>query len=73
MPTEEQIEYMVQRFLNWPLPADFHPDGGISFEPVGNAGTPHEYRRNPFGTNVLNYSQAREMVRYIVHEMPEGK
>ncbi|OJY34657.1 MAG: hypothetical protein BGP11_08560 [Rhodobacterales bacterium 65-51] len=64
--TEDQIKHMAARFLAWPLPPDFSPDGGISFEPVGNAGTPHEFQRHPSGTNVLNYTQAVAMVRYLV-------
>ncbi|WHZ35728.1 hypothetical protein [Sagittula sp. MA-2] len=60
-----QLGDMVNRFLTWPLPEDFQPDGGITFEPVGNAGTAHEYKRQPSGTNLLNYEQAKAMVRHI--------
>src|ERR1700748_3213248 len=52
-PTDEQIKHMVERFLRWRLPEDFHPDGGISFEKSGSAGTPYEHRREPVGTNLL--------------------
>lgn len=64
--TDEQIKRMVNRFLSWKLPADFAPDNGISFEPVGNAGTLHEYRHEPVGTNLLTAAQAEEMVRYML-------
>ena len=67
--TESQIKHMVDRFLGWRLPENFSPDCGISFDPVGNKGTPHEYRRNPVGTNLLTAVQAEAMVRYMVEGM----
>lgn len=70
--TDEQIEHMVQRFLAWKLPADFRPDGGVTFDAVGNLGTEHQYRREPSGTNLLDSRQAKEMVRYIVQGLPES-
>lgn len=63
---DEQIKHMVDRFLGWPLPENFNPDGGVSFRRFGNEGTAHEYRNNPTGTNLLDYAQATEMVRYMV-------
>ncbi len=63
--TEAQIKHMVDRFLMWKLPEHFNPDGGISFEPVGNKGMPHEYRRDPVGTNLLSAEQATAMVRHM--------
>lgn len=33
--TNEQIKYMVDRFLQWKLPENWKPDGGISFEKFG--------------------------------------
>lgn len=63
---DQQIERMARQFLNWNLPADFAPDGGVTFEPVGNTGTPYEYRRNPTGTNLLNFNQAVEMIRHMI-------
>lgn len=71
--TEEQIKHMAERFLNWPIPEDFAPDGGVSFEPVGNAGTPHEFPRHPSGTNVLNFTQAVAMVRHMVADLPPAE
>ena len=68
--TDAQIRHMVSRFLSWSLPADFHPDGGITFEPIGNAGTPHAYTRQPSGTNLLSATQAEAMVRHMIDGMP---
>lgn len=64
--TDEQIKHMASRFLAWDLPEDFHPDAGINFEPVGNAGTAYEYRYNPIGTNLFTATQAEAMVRHMV-------
>lgn len=60
------IERMTQRFLGWPLPENFNPDDGITFSPIVNAGTAHEYKRHPTGTNLLDYDQAKAMIQYIV-------
>jgi hypothetical protein len=68
--TEAQIKHMCDRFLGWKLPENFSPDGGISFTKVGNAGTPHEYKYRPVGTNVLDAVQADAMVRYMIEGMP---
>lgn len=65
-----QIKYMVDRFLNWKLPANFCPDGGITFKPLGNEGTPYEYRHNPSGTNLLDATQALAMVLHMIKGMP---
>lgn len=67
---DAQIKHMVDRFLNWRLPENFSPDGGISFEPLGNKGTPHEYTREPSGTNLLDAAQAEAMVRHMTEGMP---
>lgn len=68
--TEDQVKHMVERFLRWRLPQNFAPDGGVTFEKFGNAGTPHQYRREPVGTNLLDFMQASEMVRYMVEGLP---
>jgi len=68
--TDDQIKHMVGRFLAWKLPETFNPDGGISFESVGNAGSPHEYRREPNGTNLLDATQAEAMVRHMLEGLP---
>ena len=61
--TSEQIEHMVSRFLSWKLPADFSPDGGVSY-------SPQTYP--PSGTNLLNYPQAKAMVLHMITGLPEG-
>jgi hypothetical protein len=65
-----QIKHMVDRFLSWKLPATFNPDGGIAFEPIGSKGTQHEFKREPVGTNLLDATQAAEMVRHMVDGLP---
>lgn len=52
---------MVDRFLSWPLPKSFNPDGGISFD----AGRVHPAHW-PTGTNLFDYSQASEMLRHVL-------
>lgn len=34
--TDEQIKHIVNRFLRWKLPENFHPDAGISFKATFN-------------------------------------
>lgn len=70
--TEEQIKHMADQFLRWSLPADFAPDGGISFDSAGNKGTPHEFARHPSGTNLLDAAQAEAMVRHMIEGLPQG-
>ena len=73
----DQIKHMVERFLCWKLPRDFHPDAGIKFEPGFNVeynakhGRPPQ-RHEPTGTNLFNYTQAVEMVRHMVAEISEN-
>lgn len=67
--TDEQIKQMVNRFLMWKLPANFHPDGGVSFKPVSNEGTEYEYRFEPVGTNLFDYTQAEAMVRHMIDDI----
>ena len=71
--TEAQIKHMVDRFLGWRLPENFRPDGGISFETVGNRGTPHEYKNQPSGTNVFDAVQADAMVRHMLQDLPNSE
>lgn len=68
---DDQIKHMVNRFLAWRLPEDFRPDGGVTFTPTGNAGTAHEYRNEPSGTNLLDADQAQAMVRHMLAGLPE--
>jgi hypothetical protein len=60
------IKHMTERFLGWQLPENFNPDGGISFQQYGNVGTEHQYENVPTGTNLLDYTQAEAMVRYML-------
>lgn len=64
--TDAQIKEMVSRFLAWKLPADFSPDGGVSFKPMRNENTQWPARNEPSGTNLLNYSQAEVMIRHVL-------
>ena len=68
--TDAQIKQMAERFLAWKLPADFAPDAGISFKAEFNEHTDHPMRHQPTGTNLLNYTQAVEMVRWICADQP---
>lgn len=65
--TEEQIKYMVDRFLGWRLPQDFRPDAGISF-------TRPSYHPSvdatPSGTNLFDAQQAEAMLRYLIEGLP---
>jgi hypothetical protein len=69
--TEEQIEHMVQRFLSWRLPENFHPDGGITFKAAFNEHTAHPMKHEPTGTNLLDATQAKAMVRHMIEGMPQ--
>lgn len=57
VPSDEQIKQMVGRFLGWPLPENFNPDGGIRFEDY--------YGHRPTGTNLLDAQQAEDMIRFL--------
>lgn len=70
--SKEQIEHMIQRFLQWKLPETFNPDGGISFEKFSNKGTPYEYEHKPVGTNLFDYVEAKSMVEYMLNELPNN-
>lgn len=65
--TDDQIKYMVERFLSWKLPTDFNPDNGISAQRP-NYGPNVAWE--PSGTNLLDYDQANAMVRHMVDGMP---
>jgi hypothetical protein len=65
-----QIKHMVERFLRWKLPENYRPDGGISFERDYNQDTPWPAKHEPSGTNLFNYGQATEMVRFMVEGLP---
>ena len=67
--TDAQIKYMVNRFLDWRLPADFSPDAGISYERPNYAHDPSAIGW-PTGTNLLDANQADAMVRYMLDGLP---
>lgn len=71
--TDEQIKHMVEQFLRWQLPENFNPDGGISFKKMFNENTPHPMKAEPSGTNLFDYEQATEMVRYMLEGLPEAE
>ena len=70
--TDEQIKYMVEQFLRWKLPEPWRPDGGISFQPTyqGVGGT--TMKREPIGTNLFDYTQAKAMVLHMLDGLPSG-
>ena len=64
--TDAQVKHMVERFLMWKLPADFNPDGGISFDRLDS----HLMPRQPIGTNLLTATQAKAMIRHLLDGLP---
>ncbi len=65
--TDALIKHMVDRFLYWRLPADFHPDCGISFDAeAGKKLNPRNVLYEPVGTNLFTATQAEAMVRFMV-------
>lgn len=65
-PTEE----MISRFLQWQLPEDFNPDGGISFKRGSWEGKPYPM---PVGTNLLDYTQAKAMLEFVLATTPDAR
>lgn len=64
---------MVNRFLAWKLPADFSPDGGVSFKRESDY-EHAEFGRTKFeptGTNLLTAQQARAMLEHALATTPE--
>lgn len=66
--SKAQIDLMVQRFLQWPLPEDFSPDAGISFKSDYNEGTPWPMKHKPVGTNLFSAAQAEAMIRHMLQD-----
>lgn len=68
---------MVSRFLAWELPADFAPDGGVTFAREFNMAGVLVDRANmaphfwPVGTNLLTAEQARAMLEHVLGGLPE--
>ena len=69
---DAQVKHMIDRFLTWKLPADFAPDGGISFEKIAGANGPHPFDREPVGTNLLTATQAADMVHHMLQDLPNS-
>jgi hypothetical protein len=64
------VDQMVERFLLWPLPKDFAPDCGISFD--GRKPDAMGYARQwPVGTNLLTATQTRQMIEYMLAAAPK--
>ena len=57
--TDFNLDAAVNRFLGWKLPDDFNPDGGITRNSKFNS-------LKPTGTNLLDATQAREMLAYVL-------
>jgi hypothetical protein len=68
--TEDQIKYMVEKFLSWHLPEDFSPDAGISFKRDYNEHTPFPMKHQPTGTNLFDYTQTEAMIRHMIDGLP---
>lgn len=65
--TDELVKHMVNRFLWWRLPEDFHPDCGIHFDAYAAINmNPRNTRYEPVGTNLFTATQAEEMVRHML-------
>jgi hypothetical protein len=60
------LDEMVRRFLSWKLPENFNPDGGISFKREFNENTAFPMKREPTGTNLFDYQQAKVMLEYVI-------
>lgn len=54
---------MVSRFLAWPVPAGFFPDGYVSFDREKAAASGSW----PTGTNLLDAFQARAMLEFVLN------
>lgn len=64
--TDALVKHMVDRFLSWRLPEDFHPDCGISFKAAHGEGTAYPDKYEPVGTNLFTATQATAMVRHML-------
>lgn len=63
---EKIVKIMTDRFLQWKLPDDFNPDGGITFKKIANEGTNYPHTYNPVGTNLFSSTQAEAMIEYLL-------
>lgn len=67
--TEAQIKHMVERFLGWKLPKPWNPDNGIGYKRPNYMHAPADHDW-PTGTNLFDYNQAKDMVRYMLEGAP---
>lgn len=69
----EVNEEMIDRFLTWPLPKTFAPDGGISFTKFyhGVDNGLHPYK--PIGTNLFTADETRQMLEYVLAGKESGR
>ncbi len=65
---KDSIKAMVDKFLSWKLPNDFHPDAGISFRVDYNENTQWPMKHEPLGTNLFHAEQAMQMFEYCCAE-----
>lgn len=66
---KQLIDRMVNRFLQWRLPENFVPDCGISFNKPSKPYTEKAWW--PVGTNLLDATQAKEMIEWILQDEKE--
>jgi hypothetical protein len=52
-----QIKELVDRFLNWPLPASVRSDLCVTMV---------DYPHQRIGTNLLTANEAEQMIRYLL-------
>lgn len=71
-PVAFDLNAAVDRFLGWPLPQDFAPDGGITFDRKVRTAEGEKDRAEmrpawwPVGTNLLTADQARAMLAHVL-------
>lgn len=68
------VKRMVDAFLCWRLPDDFHPDAGIEFTPPDKLYPQIEHPEHlwPSGTNLLTDEQATQMVKAMLTATPHS-
>ena len=68
---ERRIKRRVDRLLQWKLPENFNPGGGISFEKAISKDRPSWPQKNePIGADLVDRTQAEQMVRYTQEGLP---
>ena len=64
-------DQMVDRFLSWPLPKDFAPDCGISFDGRKPDQWNPEGKGWPIGTNLFTADKAKAMLEHVLKDEPQ--